>query len=138
MWSAGTFTLSKKIEPRPTARVPTSSNAVRVRPGKSIGTRKALMPRAPSASLPVRANTTATSDWSASEIEVFSPLRMKSSPLRTALSFRRAASDPALGSVSAIATSLSPARIGLSQRVFRYSCACVEMIWPHSEVSRLM
>jgi hypothetical protein len=83
-------TPSKKIEPRPTGRVPMSSKAVREMPGRSIGTRKALMPRAPSASVPVRANTTATSAWVAIEIEVFSPLRMKSLPSRTAFSLSRA------------------------------------------------
>ena len=43
----------------------------------SVGTRKALMPLAPCASVPVRANTTATSAWSAREMEVFSPLMTK-------------------------------------------------------------
>jgi hypothetical protein len=85
-----------------------SSKAVRETPGRSIGTRKALMPRAPSASLPVRANTTATSAWVAIEIEVFSPLRMKSSPSRTAFSLSRAASEPALGSVRAMAMNFLP------------------------------
>ncbi|MCY1312223.1 hypothetical protein D9M70_626260 [compost metagenome] len=65
--------MSKKIEPRPMARSPASSKRVVVMPFRFIGTRKALMPLERSSGVPVRAKTTATSAWSAMEIEVFSP-----------------------------------------------------------------
>ena len=48
-------TSSKKTEPRPTGLVPMSSKCVRVIPGWLRSTKKALTPRAPSATLPVRA-----------------------------------------------------------------------------------
>ncbi|MNY83624.1 hypothetical protein D3C86_2265130 [compost metagenome] len=57
------------------ARWPASSKRVVLMPLQFIGTRKALMPLARDSWVPVRANTTATSAWSAMEIEVFSPLR---------------------------------------------------------------
>ncbi|MDT4837662.1 hypothetical protein FQZ97_714010 [compost metagenome] len=55
------------------ARSPASSKRVVLIPGRSIGTRKALMPLARCSGVPVRAKTTATSAWSAMEMEVFSP-----------------------------------------------------------------
>ncbi|MCY1358143.1 hypothetical protein D9M69_446670 [compost metagenome] len=57
------------------ARSPASSKRVVLMPGRFIGTRKALMPLARSSGVPVRAKTTATSAWSAMEMEVFSPFR---------------------------------------------------------------
>jgi hypothetical protein len=43
-------------------------------PGKSVGTSKAVTPRAPDSTVPLRPNTTAASAWSAAEIDAFSPL----------------------------------------------------------------
>jgi hypothetical protein len=67
-------TSSKKTEPRPTGLVPMSSKCVRVMPFWLRSTKKALTPRAPSSTLPVRAKMTAASHWSEKLIEVFSPL----------------------------------------------------------------
>ncbi|MNT10087.1 hypothetical protein D3C72_1449020 [compost metagenome] len=55
------------------ARCPWQSKRLRVMPGRSSGTSKAVTPRAPDSTAPLRPNTTAASAWSAAEIEVFSP-----------------------------------------------------------------
>ena len=66
-------------------------------PGVSFGTMIAEMPRGPGS--PVRAITTYTSDVPAPEMNCLPPVRTYSSPSRTALVLRAAASEPAPGSV---------------------------------------
>ena len=105
--------------------LPESLKWVRCTPGSVSGTRKALMPRAPSSTGPVRANSTMASAWSAKLIEVFSPLSTQESPSRRALSTRLAASEPPRGSVRPSATMDSP----LIMRGSQYS-ASAGWAWP--------
>ncbi len=81
--------------------------SVRVKPGRSVGTRKAVMPRWPGS--PVRAKTRATSAQVPLVMKVLVPLsdHWPSLP-RTARVVRLAASDPVPGSVRAKQPSASP------------------------------
>jgi hypothetical protein len=63
-----------------------------------IGTTKAEIPRCP-LSGSVFANTTVHAAWPAFVMKVFEPFRTYSSPLRSAVDFIRATSDPASGSL---------------------------------------
>src|SRR5262249_56984244 len=94
---AGTRQSSKKIEHDHAALMPIfRSGALRLKPGESVGTRKAEIPRWP-AGLSVIAKRTIASALGPLVIQFFEPLMMYSFPFRTAVVFCAAASDPASG-----------------------------------------
>ena len=99
--SAGTRTSSKRTGHVLDARIPSLSSFLpTLSPGASAGTTKVVMPLYPASGLAF-AITTKTPDCSALLIHIFSPLRMKSSPSRTALVRSAKASEPLPASESA-------------------------------------
>ena len=118
------------------ARWPWQSKREVVMPSRSSGTKNAETPRAPAP--PVRANTMAAADWSAAEIDVFSPLSTYWSPSSVALSTRLAASEPPRGSVNASASMISPAVSRCSHGVTIAGSPWSSRICAFSEPSRLM
>lgn len=91
------------------------SRAEPVSPGRSDGTRNAVMPRAPAPGV-VRAKTTAKSASGALEIQHFSPVSAQPAGVCSAARLRAAASEPAPGSLRAKAATARPARTSGSQR----------------------
>lgn len=91
------------------------SRAWPVSPGRSAGTRKAVMPREPAPGV-VRAKTVAKSASGALEIQHFSPVSRQPPGVDSAARLRAPASDPAPGSLSANAATARPARTSGSQR----------------------
>src|ERR1700736_3309935 len=73
---AGITTRSRWTDPRPAHRPPRSSNSLVLMPGRSRGTRKALIPRAPLDCAPVRAQTIANAACAAKLVDVLSPARL--------------------------------------------------------------
>ncbi len=88
-----------------------------VRPGASRGTTRADSPRVPP-SAPVRANTTYIPAAGAFEMKRLAPVMTQWSPCRSARVATAAASEPASGSVSAKAGTVSPRASAGSQRCF--------------------
>lgn len=115
------------------------SRAEPVSPGRSDGTRNAVMPREPAPGV-VRAKTTAKSASGALEIQHFSPLSAQPAGVCSAARLRAAASEPAPGSLSANAATARPARTSGSQRsrwagVPAWTIGVVPSPWRASAVS---
>ena len=100
------------------ARMPSLSSFFDTsKPGVSVGTRIWLMPACPPSSV-VRASRQSQSAWSEFVMYLFDPLMTHSSPSRTARVRRAATSEPASGSVTAIAATASPRSAGARKRSF--------------------
>ncbi len=112
MFDTGTRTSTKFSSAVSLDRIPSlSSFRLIENPSTSVGTTICEIPREPPSS-EVRARRHSQSAWRPLVMKVFEPLITHSSPSRVARVRRPATSEPASGSVTAMAATISPATAG--------------------------